>query len=708
MLSDRTPTAVVFCFCIGILIGTNADGTSFMLIIAASGVLCLALAAAHRFFNIDIKRIAAIAAALIIGVFYVNIFGMLTFTGYDGYIGRQDHVTASVVDTDAYAGKSSAVLTVIESSAGLPQNTRVRMWHDGETPLRRGDAVSADLTYASLSDSSARADYIQLSATGEIYDVQNGTGFTDRLRSAVRDAVVSLYSAYGSNVSDVACTVVGVGDGLSTGIYAVYRNAGIAHLLVISGFHVSLIVIIFTYLLSLVNVRMQIRNAIGIAVAVALALFVGFTPGIIRSVFMICCMLLCRMLFRRHDQLASLAVALAILAVINPYMICSASLQLSFTACIAIIAVQPIVARLRKKIESRLLRHVFNLVAVPVLVSLAVSIGTLPIMLRFGTASWISPVTNIFITTLFGYAVAIEIISVVLFAVFGGSASFAAYPAGMFYKYIHKLLFGIYSLKLGGISTALPYFALTAAFALLAAAAVLSVKNIRIRSACAAVFAVLTVASAVTSATCFNIYNNNNSIILTSYKGGGGYCLIADKGDNTYVDLGGRGNDTQAYEYGYSLIDSYIITKLDDYSLSRFGRAASLLYIDEVYVDPDCDIGLLSRLYAVAESINCTVSVYDIAAVNKNGSVVVTDSRIDMGERVCILFGSDAYGCASDTVIALDGFSPQDGAAYFAGTLVSGIDQTQYFAYSKHFRTDFYGGIKVNITNECEVSLLEH
>ncbi len=708
MLSDRTPTAAVLCFCVGILIGTNADGVFLTLTVAISGVLCLALAAAHRAFNFDLKNTAVIFGAALLGVLYVNIYGSTVFSGYDDYIGKSDSITASVTDVSEYAEQGSAILTVSDSGLGLPKNTRVRMWYAGGATVRRGDVISARITYSAVSGNASRADFVQLYAGGEIEDVHRRDDFLTKLRDKVSDTASQLYSGYGNAVSDVAKTVIGVGDGLDSGVYAVYRNAGVSHLLVISGFHVSLIVMAVIYIAMRLGVGINARYLCGVAAALAVAVFVGFTPSIIRSVFMICCMLILKMFLRRGDSLTSLASVLAIIAAFNPFMICSASLQLSFSSCAAIICVQPFIARLRKRIKNRILRHVYNLTALPLLTSVAISIGTLPAMLRFGSVTWISPFVNILVTAVFGYAVALEIAAIMLFALFGNAFSFAAYPSGMFYQLLHGLLEWIYSLKIGGLSTNLPYFSIAILLALFAIIAVLAIKNIRIRSAVTAICVILAAVAAFASAVAFGAYSGANTLILASNDGKNSFCIIADRGNNTYIDLGGYRNEVPAAKYGYDHIGCYVLNSLDKYSLSRFERAASSVYIDTVVVPYDSDMDRLTILYDIAEGIGCDIKVYDIAASDKSGNITITNSRAELTGRACILFGEDNVGCSSDVVIALDGFRPCDDALYFAGTLISSTEAASCFMYDKHFSTDLFGNIKVNITNECEVSLLEH
>ena len=120
---------------------------------------------------------------------------------------------------------------------------------------------------------------------------------------------------------------------------AYFSQAGISHILALSGLHISIIVgILFLLLKPLCYVGLhKLRIAIAIPAIVAYLLVTGMMPSATRSVVMVLFVLVAHLLHRRNSSLnALLAAALFILAV-SPGSIYDVGFQLSFAAVLAIL-----------------------------------------------------------------------------------------------------------------------------------------------------------------------------------------------------------------------------------------------------------------------------------------------------------------------------------------------------------------------------------
>ena len=191
-----------------------------------------------------------------------------------------------------------------------------------------------------------------------------------------------------------------------------FRDTGIAHLLSVSGLHVSLLAVAFSLLF---RKNAWIRF---FAVAVFCALYAAitaFSPPVVRSGIMLLVGLLAFPLRRRLDAVSALSASFVLILLDNPYALWNAGFQLSFVAVLSMILLAPIF----QKPLARLGSTASGLLGA----SAAVVIGTLPTSCYFfGQAQFLSLVTNLFV---------IPISSVFLIpAVIGLSLSFLSLPLG--------------------------------------------------------------------------------------------------------------------------------------------------------------------------------------------------------------------------------------------------------------------------------------
>ena len=111
-----------------------------------------------------------------------------------------------------------------------------------------------------------------------------------------------------------------------------FRSAGIAHLLAISGLHVSLVGGVAMALIgSMFGRRRAMYLLIPVCLVLVYAALAGFAPPVTRAAIMFCVFVLGRSLGRGSHTLAALALAAMVMIAWNPAIITSLSLQLSFT-----------------------------------------------------------------------------------------------------------------------------------------------------------------------------------------------------------------------------------------------------------------------------------------------------------------------------------------------------------------------------------------
>ena len=163
-----------------------------------------------------------------------------------------------------------------------------------------------------------------------------------------------------------------------------FKYTGLAHLIVISGSHIGLVIMGIVKILDTLNIKYRIKY---IAALVALSLYctlVGMSPGILRAYIMGAMMICARIFFEQEDSKKSLFVSLVVILVLNPYAIFDISMQLSYMAVIAIIFVYPPVEKLCEikflgKMKAGIAKDTVKLL----LLSLAIQVTSIPLFLYY-------------------------------------------------------------------------------------------------------------------------------------------------------------------------------------------------------------------------------------------------------------------------------------------------------------------------------------
>ena len=123
--------------------------------------------------------------------------------------------------------------------------------------------------------------------------------------------------------------VTGDTSGLPYALQTAMSDAGISHIVAVSGMHVTLLLGVVRLLCLR---RRRLTAGVGITVMVFFAAMLGFRPSVTRAVVMNAALLLAPLLGRENDGPTSLCFALLLLLLPNPRAIANVGLQLSFAA----------------------------------------------------------------------------------------------------------------------------------------------------------------------------------------------------------------------------------------------------------------------------------------------------------------------------------------------------------------------------------------
>lgn len=151
---------------------------------------------------------------------------------------------------------------------------------------------------------------------------------------------------------------------------ASFRDAGIAHMLAISGLHVGLLAALVGGALFWVNKERRgriIKGSTQLAAVWVFTLLTGMAPSTMRAALMFSLLIFSRMLGRRTSSLNLLAACALLTLVPQPILLFDLGWQLSYAAVTGILLARPVILLYRNKLWQT------------VIVSTAATLGTMPI-----------------------------------------------------------------------------------------------------------------------------------------------------------------------------------------------------------------------------------------------------------------------------------------------------------------------------------------
>lgn len=187
-----------------------------------------------------------------------------------------------------------------------------------------------------------------------------------------------------------------------------FINAGVVHVLAVSGLHVGYIILIFLFLFGRFNI--YLRSILTIIGLIFFMLITGTPPSVFRATIMATVLIIAFLSNRSTNLINSISIAAIIILIINPNELFNPGFQLSFAAVLSIGIILPYLNELINSwnIQNKFLRYVILFSAV----SLSAQIGTLPFtLLYFSKFSLIALFTNLVIIPSIGIIIATAIVT---------------------------------------------------------------------------------------------------------------------------------------------------------------------------------------------------------------------------------------------------------------------------------------------------------
>lgn len=160
-----------------------------------------------------------------------------------------------------------------------------------------------------------------------------------------------------------------------------YKNAGVVHILAISGLHIGIIYTFFNFIFGFLN-RVKHGKTIKLVLIILLlwlfALISGMSASITRSVTMFSVIAFGTFLNRKNFMFNAIAASFLLLLIYNPLLVFDVGFQLSYSAVISILLFQPFYHKFYYS-KNKIIVYITDLF----LVSLTAQLGVLPFMLLY-------------------------------------------------------------------------------------------------------------------------------------------------------------------------------------------------------------------------------------------------------------------------------------------------------------------------------------
>lgn len=193
--------------------------------------------------------------------------------------------------------------------------------------------------------------------------------------------------------SVAAAILLGYDDTLPTELRQKYVAAGSMHILCVSGMHVGVIFMVFSYMLGFLDKRKRGQNVTKQILLLVLiwfyALLAGLAPSILRSTIMLSFVIVGDMIKRNGILLNSLAASAFLLLCIDPANLFNVGFLLSYCAVIGIVTLQKPIYNIFY-VKPKFLDKVWEMTSV----TLAAQLATAPLSIyyfhQFPTYFWLS------------------------------------------------------------------------------------------------------------------------------------------------------------------------------------------------------------------------------------------------------------------------------------------------------------------------------
>lgn len=596
-------------FALGIFLAQYLPGTAWQIPAAAgcfaAALLALALPSPGRRRGL----IALCALSLAFGWNWLYIRQVQA--PLEALAGTEQVVTMTLCD---YAVPTDYGAKVTVRLAGYPLGRAVYYGDETLLDLRPGQTVT-DLAALSSAARIRDDDITTFTSKGVFLLAYNrgepevGEGSMDsprwwpvRAGEALRRQISALWGQ-GDTGAFLTAILTGDKSGLSEAASSDLSEAGLYHILAVSGLHCGFLLALGELLVG--RHRRRLLAAVTLPALVFYALLTGASPSVVRACVMLS-LLVAAPLFRREgDGITSLCAALMGILLVNPFAAASISLQLSFAAMAGILAVTGRLYRLLQGGKRR--GRVFRFTAASFSASLGALMFTVPLSAGyFDYLVLVSPLSNLLCLWAASLVFIMGLTAAVLAFVCPAAAAILALAPRVLVWYILSVARFLAGLPYHALYLANPYLKYWLGYVYVLFGAAWAMRSgPKRRYAAAAALAAVSLAAAVKLGEASYHVNDLEALVLDVGQGQSvllaseGMYALADCGSsNSWYSAGGIAGDYLA-SMGCRKLDYLLLTHYDADHVNGLEELLSRVAVDTLYL-PDTEDDSGTRTWAEA------------------------------------------------------------------------------------------------------------
>lgn len=636
----RVLATIGFSFSAGVFLAALLPWNGWQLY-AAGGVLLLALAwlfaaRKQKYFRRGLLLLLPLAVSL------------AYFAGYDHLVrqpiedrcGAASDFAATVCDWPQATERGARVTVELEGYH------RARAVLYGEAELlaaRPGDTVTGTAQWQSAAhfDSDDVTHFNARGVYALLYgreDVRLSAGDGDALRwlpqragKAFREKVAAIWDD--PRVSGfLTAELTGDKSAMDDGDYLAMQETGLAHLFAVSGLHCAFLV---TLLALLISRRQRLLCAVTIPLLLFYMVMVGMSPSVVRACIMQIFLLIAPLFRRGSDPLTSLAAALLVILLCNPFAAASVSLQLSFSATLGMVLLSPRLYKLLTgwyKGKCRPLRTALCFVAANLSATLSAVVFTAPLTAwYFRIFVLVAPLSSLLAVPAAGWSFMAAFVTVLLGFVWLPLASLLGWISWALVRYILWIANGMMSWRYHAVYFTNPYLIYWLLFLYAAFIGCAATPDGKRKYLLASALSVLTLTAAiwvnrqdyqygVLTALTLDV-GQGESVILTS---GGETALVDCGSSNSYKDPGGLAADT-LHSMGVRELSAVVVTHYHADHTNGLYEVLRRIPVQTIYLpDIEDEYGVRERLVSLAEEKGAQVTYVTKETADTLGDTVLT------------------------------------------------------------------------------------
>lgn len=451
-----------------------------------------------------------------------------------------------------------------------------------------------------------------------------------RLGRAMTERIQVLFS--GDAAGFLTAILTGNRGEVSEKAYTALSEAGLSHILAVSGMHCGFLMALAGFLLP----SWKLQALLGLPLLAFYAALTGGSPSVFRACVMLSLPLLAILVRRENDGPTSLLAALLLILLANPFAAASVSLQLSFAAMAGILWLTPKLYKglTGEKKRGKTWGKIFRFLAAAFSTSMGAMVFTMPLSAYyFGALVLIAPLSSALCLWAGTWAFTFGLLSVFVSFLYPPLGALLALPARLGAEYI-LLAAGLLSkIPYHAVYTANPYLKYWLAYAyLLFAAAYLAKRAGRRKYVLASVLAALTLALTVRlgearyrsdlDALVLDV-GQGQSVVLAS----GGMFALVDCGSANSWKAPGETAARQLAAMGCRRLDYLLLTHYDKDHVSGVTGLLERLEADTLLVpEGEDDAGLQAAVLSAAKEHGVTVRF------------IAAEERLDFGRGALTVY----------------------------------------------------------------------